>query len=244
MDMQDRITIVMDEYRALRAEVIRTKASRIAILNLGFATLGVFVLATAQLLGASGLIGRVSEPAPGASNTFLPFCMLAFILPGWCILLLVLSTAEEERMRRVGRYLSRLEGKVNAMARRGLLGWEHWLVHDGQHFGYSSIVVMAALVAMASGSLSLACRLAFWNPLRMTWFCLMAAVVLSTAGWAFRRYVKMMRKLREAAPAPERPARFEVAPTTVVPTESTAEQDVAKKEAAATGEPPPDVSQP
>jgi hypothetical protein len=193
---EKKIAVIMDEYRALRDEVIQTKASRNAILSLGFATLGVFVLATAQLLiGSGALLQLTAGQRPLSSASSLPFCMLTFVIPGWCLLLLVLSLAEEERMKRVGRYLKQLEADLNRMAGAVLLNWEHWLVQRRRHLGYSSLAVMAALAAMAAGSLWLAAHL-IWNALSTVWFCIMVAVVSCVVLWVFRHYAMMIRGRR------------------------------------------------
>ena len=115
--MTDVMTIMLEEYRALRSESLASMKSQQATVSTGTGALAVLVgLAFRQTLPVQSLILLMPIPA------------LSYVV-------LLIWLGEVARMMRAGFYLATIESRVNTYCLvRGMptaLGWESWLRQKG-----------------------------------------------------------------------------------------------------------------
>lgn len=107
----DSLEFEMEQYRALRAEIIRSMEDGNQIMGFGLAAVGLVVNAGAEEL--KGLFG---------------FLIFSTILPLISILILSLWFAAQERTARASHFLSGIEVRIkNAMGMPAGPSWEAWL---------------------------------------------------------------------------------------------------------------------
>lgn len=111
--MADWVDVALEEYRALRAEVLITFQTQHTTLTWGTAALGILI----------GLGFNAWDERFIAQFTFLG------AVPAIAYLVLIIWMGELTRMMRVGKYLSELEGRINESLRpqAAALGWETFL---------------------------------------------------------------------------------------------------------------------
>lgn len=108
------VEVLMEEYKALRQEVVTSITAQAQLLTFGWAAVGVLTVAGTSLRDRSAL------------SSMLVFLGL---LPVVCYLGLQMWLGEVIRMLRVGAHLRRLERRVNRHVRLDgdpLLSWETW----------------------------------------------------------------------------------------------------------------------
>ena len=107
--------IILEEYKALRAEIILCLGTRVTICSIGFATIGVL------LAGALTAVSREKEHWLGASLIIGVGVTLAslYVLDVW--------VAETQRLARAGYHNCRLETKLQGLYPGSVapLEWEH-----------------------------------------------------------------------------------------------------------------------
>lgn len=144
-----RVEFDLEEYRALRSEVIQSKDEGNKILAFGLAAVGI-------VLGA------------GLSNndTQLSVLVLGFFLPVLSALVLSLWFAAQERMARASHYLSGVEVRIKSeFSDTGGVSWEAWLRarkpnRGSEHFWsteqagialFAVIIVSSILMGLTAG---------------------------------------------------------------------------------------------
>lgn len=138
----DWISVVMEEYKTLRAESLTAIQMQQSVLRFGAAILGI-VLATGINVWDKPLL---------TSFIFL------FLTPAISYLLIIVWMGEVERMVRAGKFLVLIEEKVNTVFGRTqkALEWESWL-HTKKNgktpqviWNYASIVSIFLSISLAS----------------------------------------------------------------------------------------------
>ena len=153
----ERVDFDLEEYRALRSEIIQSMDDGNQIVAFGLAAVGL-------VLGA-GLSSK---------ETLLGFLVLSFFLPIITALVLSMWFAAQERIARASHYLSGVETRIKAACRdEGSISWEAWLRSprsDGQYQHFWStqqagiglfVVIMASsiLIGLVTGGSGVSARL-------------------------------------------------------------------------------------
>jgi|GEM_PF-4359062 len=107
---QQVVNIVLEEYKALRAEVLLCLERRVTIISFGLTAIA--VLATA---GVTALNYEITSAA---------VLILAVLVPGTSAYVLALWLAETHRARRASHYLWRIERKLEKALECRSLEWE------------------------------------------------------------------------------------------------------------------------
>lgn len=112
--MNEWLAVVLEEYKALRAEVLLCITLQRSIVQMGFATIAIFA--------TFGFYNWEKEVI--ASITFL------VLIPMMSYLFMLLIADEVCRVARLGRYILGIEEKVNISlaGKPNALGWETWLI--------------------------------------------------------------------------------------------------------------------
>ncbi len=143
----DKLDVMMEEYKALRDEVVKTPSQRIQIFSLGMASAAVVVA------------GAVNAIAVGHAR-LLPGLVLLLMVPLICWAALHSWMSEATRGRRASFYLRGIERRVNDILTARALGWEEDLrkSRDTQmmymfrgHYWY--VWGVFSLTALASGAI-------------------------------------------------------------------------------------------
>lgn len=113
MNLMDWMFVVMEEYKALRAESLTAIQMQQSVLRFGVAVLGI-VLATGINVWGKFILSEF---------------IFLFLAPTISYLLIVVWIGEVERMVRAGAFLARIEEKVNTVFNhtQKALEWESWL---------------------------------------------------------------------------------------------------------------------
>jgi hypothetical protein len=140
----DWLDVALEEYKALRAEVLTTFQTQHTTLTWGTAALGVLI----------GLGFNAWDEAFVAEFTFLG------AVPAIAYLILIIWMGELTRMMRVGEYLKELEARINASLRPDgdALGWETFLRKEREtpgktghrRWNYRAIILVYQLLAVAA----------------------------------------------------------------------------------------------
>lgn len=174
----------IEQYRSLRAEVLRAMEDANHVMNFGLASIGV-------MTGAAVLTG----------DTPFGYAIVAILMPGLGLLVLSLWFAAHERVARASHFLSGIERRILAELQSGSPSWELWLrsaagkAGGSQHFWnteYSGIGLLAFLSLMPLiASLEVGgTSIAQW--IRLT--VLSAGLFgICTFGFAFRRRISRWR---------------------------------------------------
>jgi peptidoglycan hydrolase-like protein with peptidoglycan-binding domain len=180
---------LLEEYKALRAEITTSMQSQNSILTFGAATLGI-------------IFGGASQASNAQRNMFL-----LVLTPLLCYLILTIWFAEVMRMLRAGAFLMRLEKRADERYRIGSLTWESvvnesrcgWgirgLPTDPDRFRTGAITLL--FLALAGGSIVIGWSSApGWSWQHV--FAVVAAVVAPTflLGIALSRKRQIDRLLR------------------------------------------------
>jgi len=122
-----QISVVLQEYSAIGAEVVATLSSQVATLSFGAATVGLLVASAANLW----------------NEALVSSLILIFGVPLVCFLVLAIHSGEVIRLMRAGLFLHHLENDFNTafsnhltensppkcedcFGAQRLLCWEHW----------------------------------------------------------------------------------------------------------------------
>ncbi len=112
LSMPPEVTVHLEEYRALRNEVLQSIRSRLEILSFGLATLGV-------LIGLS-LQDKVID------TDFAGFVLAVFVPAAGCIIVIE-WLSEVQRAKRASNHLWGIERRVNHALQEPALSWEESL---------------------------------------------------------------------------------------------------------------------
>ena len=122
------------EYQTLRQESLQTMANRTQIISFGLGTVGVLVAGTIA----------ASAPSPHLVST-----MFDVAIPLVSVLLYYAWFAEFERMVRAGRFIQRLEHRINeTLGNEPVLSWEKYL--ETARMGYAYVVVAILFLGIAT----------------------------------------------------------------------------------------------
>jgi hypothetical protein len=153
----ERVDFDLEEYRALRSEIIQSMDDGNQIMAFGLAAVGL-------VLGA-GLSSK---------DTLLGFLVLSFFLPVFTALVLSMWFAAQERIARASHYLSGVEARIKSVFRgEGSVSWEAWLRTPGpdghsQHFWsteqagiglFGVIIAFSILMGLAAGGSGVGAKL-------------------------------------------------------------------------------------
>lgn len=107
------VTVLLEEFRALRAEVVLCLERRVTILSYGLAAIGV-------------LLGGVAASQTASSPSVLAGAVLSGVAAHVCQFVLVIWLSETRRVRRASQFLYGVELRINAWLPRGIGGmsWE------------------------------------------------------------------------------------------------------------------------
>jgi len=142
----DPVNVLFKEYDTLRQEAITTITVRNAILGFGVPTVATLFVATAHIL--RGTQDRY---------TFLSSILLMVVVPLVAFGILALWWGEYVRMQRAGRFLARLEKRINVEVHRvsgkpgkprRLLRWERSLKH--MRLPYLAGIALLLLISASS----------------------------------------------------------------------------------------------
>lgn len=120
MEEKDMIPIMLEEYRALRAEILQTISERFRILAFGLAGMGVLIVF------GGGLFSTLADDSTYAVvvGADIRTWVLAVVVPLVAILVYVSWLSEVQRGRRASQYLWGVERTINALSGKILHHWE------------------------------------------------------------------------------------------------------------------------
>ncbi|MFA5032459.1 MAG: hypothetical protein WC614_05505 [bacterium] len=136
----DWISVVIEEYKTVREESLTSMQTQQSVLHYGTTTLGIMVVAGFNVW----------------DKAWLPELIFLVFVPLVSYLVLITWTGEVARMMRAGRFLAKLEGKVNHFFKEksNALMWESWLREnqpDGKTpqliWNYKAIISLFLLIA-------------------------------------------------------------------------------------------------
>ncbi|GAH75554.1 unnamed protein product, partial [marine sediment metagenome] len=114
---QNKVKIMMEEYKSLRSEIRQSMQNRNSILTFSIAIIGVVFHA-----GVSVFLNHSQK------SQVLAFFIFSSILPTLSLLILILWCGEMEYMGRIGYYLIDFENRINGIHKEKLLYWENWVL--------------------------------------------------------------------------------------------------------------------
>jgi hypothetical protein len=135
----DPIEVLLKEYETLRQEILVSMGGRNSVLSFGLATIGaVFTASIATQIGES----------PSVFSSII----LAIVIPIICIFVLFMWLGEYQRMQRAGKFLAKLEQRINKEAKKELLSWESKLRSKRKHmkYPYNTTVLLLMIISFAS----------------------------------------------------------------------------------------------
>jgi hypothetical protein len=174
---QHRVSVLLEEYRALRSEITTSITVQQTHLSFGGAIVGVTSFAAVTALQHSWGISVV---------------LFVVANPIVMFLTMIVWLSEVRRMFRVGRHLRRLEVRINAeLGSPRLLRWEN-TVHAAYGVrgpeNYQSLAIVACLLGLAVTSSAVGYALLFSrgqaNPILYALGVVGSAVLLLTAVWS------------------------------------------------------------
>lgn len=183
MEVEKKARIMIEEYRALRAEVQQTMANRNSILAFGFTTIGIVFHAGISILSGSTPLSA--------------FSIFSVLLPILTLLIFFVWFGEVERQNRAAFYLKDFEDKINTIMGGGekLLYWHHWTEEKSLPdkkkltLGYSYYAVGFLLTSIYIFSLIFGiyyfCSVNIW--IRIVIGVVMFGVLLSVWIWSYKR---------------------------------------------------------
>jgi hypothetical protein len=169
-----RVTIAIAEYNSLRQESLQAISNRLQILNFTFAALSVVVAAV--------LAGKVPPLAAAVITVvFVPSVAKAALLV-WL--------GEYSRSQRAGRWIAKLEGRINDDVGATVLGWESKLLTRSAHMGFPYLAVVGLLLGTGYASyvlgghfLTVYVRAHHDHVLPVIWVVAVAGVVIAECGF-------------------------------------------------------------
>ncbi len=141
----DPVEIMLEEYKTLRQESLDAMKNRNTILTFGLAAIG--ALFTGNFLFYDSNV-YVDYP-------FISSIMLILMIPAISSFLLLMWLGEYERSQRAGKFLVKLECKINLESSRGLLTWETHLRKNQSHMKYPYYATAMLLIGISGISVVL-----------------------------------------------------------------------------------------
>jgi hypothetical protein len=176
----DRLQVMMEEFKALRGEILQTLTLRIQIISFGLATIGVL------LAGAINAIALASQPRQWLVDRVAGLIMV-LVVPFLCLVVEHVWLSEVKRGRRASWYLMVFEKEINRLLPGPGLSWEGSLrgqcpqmklfkTHYQYVLGLFSLTALASLCfgwyslspsALWKTALSLWTAIVLWESLRL-----------------------------------------------------------------------------
>lgn len=191
------VEISLQEYAAIRGEILTSLSNQVSVLSFGAATVGLIVAATATLWR--------DEP-------MLAGLLALIIVPAICFLSLTVFLGEQVRLFRAGRFLHELERRLNQAAKptiqaehgHSLLTWEQWGdIRRGEadvdrsiRRAITAVFVLLALVFALAGYLHLHSEPDVEEALAAS-ALVVAGVLALTAAWWIAKLWALVAKYRE-----------------------------------------------
>jgi hypothetical protein len=138
----DPIEIRLQEYNAIRQEILAAMNGRNSILSFGLAAVGAIFAASI----AAFEVGTFA---------FLSVISLVLVIPAICGFILCMWLGEYERKERAGSFLVNLEKTINVEASKPLLTWEGFLRGERRKMEYPYIATVMLLTGVSLISLIL-----------------------------------------------------------------------------------------
>ncbi len=115
MDIKDpnttELELLVEEFKALRAEIILCLERRVTIISYGLATVGVLTLAAVTSLN-------------GSAGQLAAAVILSAVIPAVSLYVVRIWLTETHRVRRASHYVGGLELRAKELTGRNLLRWE------------------------------------------------------------------------------------------------------------------------
>lgn len=165
------VEIMLKEYETLRQESLNAMNNRNTILSFGLATIGVIF--------AASVIAYTSGTRPLG-----PGLALILGIPAISDFILLMWLGEYERMQRTGRFLLKLEHKINKEASKELLTWETHLRERKLHMKYPYSATVMLLIGISGISLVLGLLVAGLC-VTLTWLLVIAGGLVHFRLWLF-----------------------------------------------------------
>lgn len=133
--------VVLEQYRAMRVEVLAALQSQQSSLSFGSATLGILIAGGAQVWTGEDVLAGV---------------VFGLLIPTVSGLVATMFLSEQLRLLRAGFFLATLEEVINGRLREPPPQWEHWLAFgcpskkDVERVQRWAILAVFALVAVGS----------------------------------------------------------------------------------------------
>lgn len=125
--MKSSEEIILEEWKSLRDESIRSMTHRNTIISFGIGALGALFFTGANFYNNPSLVSK-----------FLSFGIFYYLIPFLSVMTVVLWLGEAERMSRAGARMKSLEEKINNIYNDEVLGWETYLrkqrPKEGEYF--------------------------------------------------------------------------------------------------------------
>lgn len=137
----DSVDFELEQYRALRSEVLRTMEDGNQILAFGLAAVGI-------VLGV----------AVSVRSTFLGFLVFVAFLPILAALVMSVWFAAQERMARASHFLSGIEARIKEAIGSNAVSWELWLrgvqsEKETEHFWWTELSAISLFGLIIVGSI-------------------------------------------------------------------------------------------
>lgn len=162
----DPVEIMLEEYKTLRQESLNAMSNRNIILSFG--------LASISAVFTGSIIAHASTSDIHSSILILRFAFI-LVIPAISCIVLLMWLGEYERMQRAGKFLAKLELKINTEASRELLSWEKYLRERKLHMKYPYYATVVLLTGISGISLVLGWAV---SGLSATWMLVAIAVLL------------------------------------------------------------------
>ena len=140
--IMDPIEIMLKEYETLRQESMNAMNNGNRILSFGLAAIS--AIFTSSIFAYT--TGKYS---------LIPSLALILVIPAISIFILFMWLGEYERMQRAGKFLVKLESKINKEASKELLTWETHLRKSQSHMKYPYNATVLLLIGISGISLVL-----------------------------------------------------------------------------------------
>jgi drug/metabolite transporter (DMT)-like permease len=139
--MIDEIKVKLKEYETLRQESLDIIKNRITIMSLGLTAIGALFAGSLYVYD-------------GDSPSITIYILVFVIFPlSWLILLILLG--EYQRLKRIGKFLVRVEKYINKKLSSTVLDWETHLEKQQLHIRYPYVASLVVFLGLGTISLCL-----------------------------------------------------------------------------------------
>ncbi|MGD2247152.1 MAG: hypothetical protein PVF58_02015 [Candidatus Methanofastidiosia archaeon] len=136
----DSVEIMLEEYKTLRQESLNAMNNRNTILSFGVAAIGAV------------FTGSIIAYGTNNCSHILSYAFI-LVIPAISIFILFMWFGEYERMQRVGKFLARIEKRINCEESKELLTWETNLRESKLHMKSPYYATIALLITISYISL-------------------------------------------------------------------------------------------